>query len=105
MKIPEKIDILGVEYQVKITDNIVKDITEAGASPKDNSVTVGYFSSFHETIWLDNKLKKKQLERVFLHEIIEVIRHDLAMQISHGDIDRLEHALYYVLDKNKLLKE
>ena len=105
MKIPSKIDIVGQVYDVILSDNLKEDLKDILKQRPQDAHYVGYFSSVWQKIWIDNTMKQSQKEQTLMHEVLEVINHELALGISHDNLDRLEHCLYYVLSKNKLLKE
>lgn len=109
MKIPKKLDILGCEWDIILSDSLEKDLKGIaskldGVQDEDDEY-LGYFSAKMRKIWIDGTMKQSQQEQTLMHEIIEAINSDLALNLSHDNIDRLEHALYYTLAKNKLLKE
>ena len=108
MKIPKTIDILGSIYQVIQTLNIeedIKDIVPKSNHKDDDKEYLGYFDATQQKIWINAKLKPRQQERTLIHEVIEVLNVDLALNLSHDNIDRLEHGIYYTLTKNNFLKE
>ena len=106
MKIPKKIDILGEEFAIHMVDDITKHVLQMKVKPAaDNMAYYGYFDMQKYIIYIDSGLTKARQEQVLLHEILEVIVHQLVIKMSHDDLERMEHGLFYVLSKNKLLKE
>jgi hypothetical protein len=105
MKIPKKIDILGSIYEIVISDDLQEDLKDIAPVMRKGKDYIGFFSSEHQKIWIDADSSQAQKEKTLLHEIIEVINTDLALNLVHDNIDRLEHGLYYTLTRNKLLKE
>lgn len=105
MRIPEQINILGMHYKVKITDDIKTDVKPFISPDEAQTDFSGYFSSGCLTIFLDKHTARQNMESVLLHEIIEVINHHLALNLQHDNIDRLETALYQVLTENNLLRK
>lgn len=109
MKIPDKIDILGVEWDIILSKDLEEDLKDIASKLKqvknEDNEYLGYFSAKMRKIWIDGTMKQEQQEQTLFHEIIEAINSDLALNLSHDNIDRIEHAIYYVLTKNKFLKE
>lgn len=106
MRLPSKIDILGDIFDVTYTEDVDKVASEKGKeAPKKGSTYLGYFNLQNQSIHIDSSLTDRQKARVLLHEIIEIIIKQLVINIVHDDIERLEHGLFYVLERNKILKE
>jgi hypothetical protein len=85
-KIPNKIKIGGLLYDVKLVDRF----SENGLlDPVALEITVG-------------KNKESKMMSVLLHEIIEGINLEFCLGLEHDTIDRLEHLLFQVLRDNKL---
>jgi hypothetical protein len=104
MKIPKKIKIFGIEYNVVFTDNIQVSISKylkENVNPKD---FIGYFVSDPPTIFISVKSNQQVQEATFIHEVLEAIDHHLDINFEHNTIKRLETALYQILVENKLLK-
>jgi len=107
MKIPKKIKILGVTYKVKFVDNLLddKDAKEClSVEDKKKNALVGYCSPNKLTIFLSKNTAKQNLASVFIHEVLEAINSQLALNLCHADLDRLETALHQVLTENRLLE-
>ena len=94
MKIPNKIKILGYDYEV-IFRNRGND---------DGSDNAGTHSSRSQKIWIDSDQSQQQQESTFLHEILEALNYALQLEITHKGICSLEAGLYQVLKDNNLLK-
>lgn len=107
MKIPKKVKILGVTYKVKFVDNLLDDPDAKkclSAEDRKKNALIGYCSPNTLTIFLSKNTAKQNLTSVFIHEILEAINSQLALNIRHADLDRLETALHQVLTENKLLE-
>ena len=87
MKIPNKIKIGGHEYKIKYH-----------RMPDDQSCGVADYGK--GTIYIDTELIKSEQERVFFHEALHIINHEL----TETDVDFLAQALYAFLKENKLLR-
>ena len=107
MRIPPVVRILGMDYQVKITRDLKKDIEQfLSKKEKDKGDEyVGYFASECSTIFLWEYLPKQVLESTFLHEIFEAIDYQLSLKLKHDDTTRLGTAMYQILTENSLFDE
>ena len=101
MNIPETVKILGITYKVLIVDSIKEAIVSYETDITDNDTTVGYISCKHATTWIQGGIPKEMQESIFLHEVIEAINDSLALKLHHDNIDRLDSALYQVINDNK----
>lgn len=103
MEIPKTINILGVEFKVKL---VAKVQNENIIAEEDKKLELaGYCSCNHNMILISTETEKQNQFSVFMHEVLEAIDGMLALHLAHDNIDRLEAALYQVLTQNKLLKE
>lgn len=84
MKIPQKILILGKEYNIK---KVINPTLDCG-KPVD-----GYFDAANSTIALDSKLRGLRLKQVLVHEMIHAL-HDRV----HADSDVDPAYLHMVTD-------
>lgn len=106
MRLPNKIDILGDIFEIIYTENVDQIAMDKGSKvPKQGSTYLGYFNMQDQTIHIDSALNDKNKARILLHEVIEILTKQLIINITHDDIERLEHGLFYVLEKNKFTKE
>lgn len=105
IQIPEQVNILGITYKVKITEDIKTDTKPYIYDGDEKTDYAGYFSSSALTIFLDKHTARQNMESVFIHEVIEIINHHLALNLQHDNIDRLEVALYHVLTNNNILRK
>lgn len=104
MKIPLKLNILGIEHSVVFTDNIASEIYKYLDEKEKKDDYVGYFVSEIATIFISSSVPEPVQESTFLHEVLEAITYLLAMECSHNDLKRFETALYQVLTQNKMVK-
>lgn len=74
--IPDKVDILGLEYSVKLKDRV---------SREDDCNGMIYYDS--QEIIIDKHLKKGKQEQVFIHELI----HGILEQLGYDDTNNDEH--------------
>lgn len=105
MKLPDKIDIVGLKYNIVYTKTLKEDIQEVVKDKEDAGDYSGYCYMNGQTIWIDDTMSREQKERTLVHEIIESIGHILAIRLKHRQIEALEHGIYYVFQNNKLFKE
>ena len=104
MKIPEVLDICGTDYSIVQSKDLKKTLIGIAPETNKDETYYGYFDPDTQTIYLDSNRTQIQKEKTLIHEIIEALNSDLALSLSHDNIDRLEHGIYYTLTKNKLLK-
>lgn len=98
MKIPNRIDILGIMYTIKFENN-PKVIGEP-----DGSVW-GYTSYESASIILRKGLKKQQREKTLVHEVMHALLHEMGQFEYCADeelICTLETGIYQVLKDNEL---
>lgn len=94
MKIPKKIKIGGKIYRV-----IIENLRDKAGS--------GDMSMVHpaqQKIWISNEMVQEQQESCFIHEIIEGIKFDNDLKLTHQTLQTLGEQLYQVFKDNKLLK-
>lgn len=103
MLIPKQLDILGHIYDIVLH----KDMKQAMllCDLKQEGEFSGCFNSELRKIYIDSGLSSTQRSQILLHEIIEILSSQMVMNLVHDNVERLEHGLYYVLDKNKMLRE
>jgi hypothetical protein len=92
MKIPNKINVNGVEFSILRVDNLEHDV-------------FGDFKIKEGTVRLDGGLPGSVMEAVFFHEILHLVDFFTETKVSEEDVTRLAWAFYHVLKDNKLLKE
>lgn len=92
MEIPKKLKIGGRIYEV-----ILK-------SEKDGNTNQGSVSNWFLKIWIEESQPKDGQEETLLHEIIEVIKANNNLEMSHQTIATLSNNLFQVLKDNNLLK-
>jgi hypothetical protein len=102
MRIPDHINILGYNYQVKICNDFKKDVKPHLKAGDDADSFSGYFSTDVNTIWIDDFTTEQNKESIFIHEVLEAINAHLALNIKHDTIERLEAALYQIIKENNL---
>lgn len=95
MKIPNKIKILGYDYEVVFRESRLKE---------DGSEHSGTHCARVQKIWIDKEQTQQQQESTFIHEILEAISYSLELNMPHNVISSLESALYQTLKDNNLLK-
>jgi len=87
MKIPKKIKIKGIEFDIKFEDLGDK--------------LFGDFVELPPLIRINSKAPKKQQEMTLIHEILHIIRGDIKEQW----IKEFAWDLWLILKENNLLKE
>jgi hypothetical protein len=102
-KLPEKLNILGIDYTICYTDNITKEIQPYLSDKEKADEYVGYFVSSISTIFVSKKLPIQNLTSTLIHEVLEAISYHLELNIVHKDLKRLESALYQIITANNLL--
>jgi hypothetical protein len=97
MKLPDKVKIGAIIYDIEFVDEV-----------KDDIHCVEFVG---RVLYRENKIKilnsysvEKQF-RALLHEIIHILDEDLKIGFEENDICRLEAGLYQVLKDNNLLKD
>jgi len=98
MKIPNKVKINGIDYEVKRVK-----IDEVPPLMKNHAD--GQTSYDKCIIYLDIALNKQRMFQVFLHEIIHAIEWANDLGSSESYIQSMSSGLYQVLKDNKFLKE
>ena len=97
MKIPKKVKVNGIVYDIKLVTNREDEIHE-----------VKYYGSVNfdkNLITLYSDRKDENIFRTLMHEIIHIINEDLKMGLIEDNIRRLATGLYQSLKENNLLKE
>ena len=84
MKIPNKIKIGGKTWEI-IIKNLRK---EAG------SIDFGMCFPSQQRIWISNEAHQEQQESSFIHEILEAIKCDNDLEMSHQTLQTLAEQLY-----------
>ena len=95
MKIPNKLKILGYDYEIILREDRLKE---------DGSENPGTHSSRVQRIWIDATQTQQQQESTLIHEILESLNYSLELQMPHNVISSLEAGLYQVLHDNDFLK-
>lgn len=98
MKIPDKIKISGIEYEVMKTDGpLVLDGTQA----------YGLIDYNNRIIKIDTKLQDKQgVENTFIHEVLHGIAFDRQIDWEGDEedvIEQLARGIYSMLKENNLV--
>jgi len=81
-KIPSKIRLSGVEHEVRLHPHLGADTNARG--------TASYFS---RTIDIDPALPPVELQHVFLHEVVHMIDHIFATELTESQIGRLAYGV------------
>jgi len=93
MKIPKKIKICGIEYDV-----VIRKL--------ENPDNFGMHVMKDCKLYISNEGTNKQIqEETFIHEILHAIEHILHIDLDERDVSGISHILYQVLKDNDLLKE
>ena len=98
VKIPKKIKINGIDYEVKIIK-----IDEVPPLMKNHANGETSFDKC--VICLDSELSEQRIFQVFLHEIIHAIEWSNGLDSSENYIQVMSSGLFQVLKDNKFLKE
>ena len=93
MKIPHKINVLGLTYDIIEQEDLV-----------DGTGTSGQTWILKQKIFLDKKQCQQQKESTLIHEIIEAINSQLELELPHKTICALEAGIYQSLSDNNFLK-
>lgn len=92
MKIPKKIKIGGRTYEVVLK------------SEKDGNTHQGSASSWFLKIWIEKEQPQEAIEETLIHEIVELIKANNNLEMSHQTVSTLANGFYQVLKDNNLLK-
>jgi hypothetical protein len=96
MKIPNRLKILGREYEVECFDFDSKvQCNNLNGSSYDN----------RQKIQIDNTSHHEKQEATLLHETLHILSYNLNLSLDEDAVCRLEVGLYQVLKDNKLLKD
>lgn len=98
MKIPRKVNIGGIIYDVKI-------ISGKANNALQQTTNLGNINSEKCLITIEKDVNKQTQEQTFFHEIMHGIEWHFKLDISEENIDRIATGFYQVLRENKLLKE
>lgn len=94
--IPSKLNILGTKWKVVFLDD-----HKLGNDEEDLDGLCDYQAS---TISLYSKCGTPDyMWKTFFHEILEALKIELSVKLSHKDLDLLAIGLYQVLNDNRLL--
>ena len=93
MKIPGKLNILGLDYEIVFRMD--------GSDPSVNS---GSHSAWHNKIWItqDGGRTEKAQAQDLIHEIIEAINGANDLKLEHTVISTIASSLFQVLSDNHL---
>lgn len=89
--LPTKLKILGHNYEI-----VYHDDRDTGNS------ALGTQWEKYLKLWIKSDQARTKMESTLLHEVIEAINSELALELDHSMICRLEAGLYQVLRDNKL---
>jgi len=92
VKIPEKLKILGHEYRVSFDSKLFMNENVGGGKACGNDLS----------IVLAGGMPESREAEVFLHEIIELVKYTLQVEISHADLSTLSEGLFAVFRDNDL---
>jgi len=94
MKIPKKIKILGMVFDIKI---------EKDCRAEDNSLCAAYIQRDYGVIVLEEGLHPDRMGQALFHEILHAV--DIRGELDEEQTDQFAHSLYQVFKDNKLLKD
>lgn len=97
MKIPDTLKIGGQIYTIIKSDRC-----------NDNGIAqIGTHDGTRLKIWIDtcSEIPQTMQESILIHEILESINYLNELDLSHTQLEVLEHNLYQVLKDNMLLRE
>jgi len=92
MKIPEKLKIMGHEYVVSFDSKLFMNDAVGGGEACGNDLS----------IVLAGGMPESREAEVFLHEIIEMVKYTLRIELDHKDLSALSEGLFAVLRDNEL---
>lgn len=98
MKIPQKVNIGGIIYKVKLISG----------TPKNDLQERNYLGRIDHCkceITLEKDADKQVIESTFIHEIAHGLEYKFKMEIAEDDIDRIANGFYQVLKENNFLKD
>ena len=90
MPLPKSIKIGGHRYAVKLLDMV----------NEEGNANLGEQHTASCSIRINNRMAESQQWTTLLHEILEALKYDLAIDIEHDDLSRLEAGLFQVLTDN-----
>ncbi|MHB8276362.1 MAG: hypothetical protein ACYDIA_01745 [Candidatus Humimicrobiaceae bacterium] len=96
MKIPPKINIGGIIYDVKLVSGKVNNVLQEASFR-------GMYSNEKCIITIDKNANKQVIEQTFFHEVLHGIESNFKLKFSENNIDRLARGIYQVLNDNNLL--
>ena len=91
MEIPKGVKILGHKYSVEIKDRMFLRENNAGRACANTL-----------EITLAGGLPESRGAEAFLHEIIEMLKYTLQVDIKHEDLSALSEGLFSVIRDNRL---
>jgi len=97
MKIPSKINICGIIYDVafvKKPDNQLGSLDYYGVIDSEKS-----------RIEISDGIDKQRQTQTFIHEILHGIATNYAVKLDEDEVERLSNGIYAVLKSNNLLKD
>ena len=97
MKIPNKVNIGGIIYDVTVEKFQHNSLTE--------DKLWGNIDHGKCKIYLNDNIDKQVLDQVFFHEVLHGIENEYQIKIRDADIDRISHGLTQFLKDNNLLKD
>ena len=92
MEIPSKVKILGHEYLVCYDEKIF--MTENSGCAKACANTL--------EIKLSPQVPESRQAEAFMHEIFEMIKYTLNIELEHSDLSAVSEILFAVIRDNKL---
>ena len=93
MKIPPKLKVLGIDYEVRRPE-----VVEC-----DGDVAIGMHSGKDGFIAIKRDLTPTMAEATFFHEIVHAV--NIGDTLSEEQVEQIARGLYQVLKDNNLLRE
>ena len=93
MEIPTKVKICGHEYNVRFDKNLFLTESVGGGKACANML---------EITLADGDFPESRRAEVFLHEIIEMIKYTLQVDLDHKDLSAISEVLFAVIRDNNL---
>jgi hypothetical protein len=95
LKIPDKVKIGGIIYNVKlISGKVNNELHERNY--------IGRIDHERCIITVDSDIDNQRMVNSLLHELVHGIEYQYQIEISEKDIDRFANGLYQVLKDNNL---
>ena len=97
MKIPSKINICGIIYDVIFESVKCNHMTEEAL----------WGNVIHRecVIYLNDTINTQKQWQTFFHEVTHAIAENYSIKINEDDVNRFANCFYQVLKDNQLLKE